>query len=357
MTIINNIEIDNIEYIPDDIKHSIEYNQPIENKLHMIICISNPCQYARRYILAREFKKRIEQNEKNVILYIVELAYHLPGKNPQKFYITEKGNPRHLQLFTDTAPLWHKENMWNLGIQLLPKNWKAVAFCDADISFENPHFAIDTLKILNGTRDIVHMHSHCLDLNLNLDIMSVFNSFGFQYTRERPYCHTGKNFFHPGYNIAMTRKAYEQIGGIYELSILGSGDRNFLFCLVNNGIKSINENASDMYKKSIIEFEKKCVGLKLGYVHGVIFHYFHGSKKNRKYTERWEILIKHQYDPYKHMTKNKDGLIIPSKECPQEMLDDIMEYFSQRNEDNNLPDLSTSELSSDLEVVMAALAI
>ena len=50
MTIISDIEIDNIHYIPNDIKNSIKYNQPIENKLHMIICISNPCQYARRYI-------------------------------------------------------------------------------------------------------------------------------------------------------------------------------------------------------------------------------------------------------------------------------------------------------------------
>lgn len=36
------------------------------------------------------------------------------------------------------------------------------------------------------------------------------------------------------------------------------------------------------------------------------------------------------------MTKNKDGLIIPSKECPQELLDDIMDYFVQRDEDSGV---------------------
>lgn len=46
--------------------------------------------------------------EKNVKLYIVY--------NNQSFKITEKNNKNHLQLRTDT-PLWHKENMINIGNQ------------------------------------------------------------------------------------------------------------------------------------------------------------------------------------------------------------------------------------------------
>jgi hypothetical protein len=68
-------------------------------------------------------------------------------------------------------------------------------------------------------------------------------------------------------------------------------------------------------------------------VPGVIRHYFHGSKKNRRYTERWEILIKHNFDPFDHITTDEKGLLIPSRNCPQELLDDIMNYFSERNED------------------------
>jgi hypothetical protein len=70
----------------------------------------------------------------------------------------------------------------------------------------------------------------------------------------------------------------------------------------------------------------------VGYVPGVIRHYFHGSKQNRKYMERWQILVKHQYDPYKHTTYDH-GLLIPSKECPPELLKDILQYFRERNED------------------------
>ena len=51
MTIINGIEIDNIDYKVNDIKMAINNNSPIEEKLNVIIVISNPCLYAKRYIL------------------------------------------------------------------------------------------------------------------------------------------------------------------------------------------------------------------------------------------------------------------------------------------------------------------
>ena len=51
MTIINNIEIDNIDYTINSTKTAIANNNPIEEKLNVIIVISNPCLYAKRYIL------------------------------------------------------------------------------------------------------------------------------------------------------------------------------------------------------------------------------------------------------------------------------------------------------------------
>ena len=39
MTVINNIEIDTIEYKPNEIREDILNNYPIESKLHVIIII------------------------------------------------------------------------------------------------------------------------------------------------------------------------------------------------------------------------------------------------------------------------------------------------------------------------------
>jgi len=329
MTVINGIEIDNVKYINNEIKEAIINNEPIEDKLHVIIVISNPCQYARRYILAREFIKRFEQ-EQNVILYIVELVF-----DNQQFCVTEINNSNHLQLKTSTRAIWHKENMINIGVKkLLPINWKAFAWIDADIEFDSASWALDTLKVLNGCRDIVQVFSHCSDMDKNEDPMRIFQGFGFQYTKKKKYNATGHlNFWHPGYAWAMTRKAYERSGGIYEYSILGSGDHNIALSLIGNAINSVNSKVSNGYKNSIIEYQKKIYGLRIGYIPGIIRHYFHGSKENRKYSERWVILINHQYDPYEHIIHDDNGLLIPSNKCPKELLDDIYQYFNERNED------------------------
>ena len=328
MTIINGIEIDDITYTVNEIKQAIQLNEPLSQKLHVIAVISNPCLYATRYILMREFIQRMELDEPDVELYIVEMTY-----GSQKFIITDSKNPKHLQLRTET-PLWHKENMINLGVQkLLPKNWKAFAWIDSDLEFENSTWAIDTLKVLNGSKDIVQLFSHAVDMDKQKLTMSVFNSFGYQFTKQNKYSGVGPNFWHPGYAWACTRRAYEKMQGLYDKSILGSGDHNMALSLINNGQKSINVGAHENYKQSINEYQKRINGLRLGYIPGVIRHYYHGTKANRKYSERWQILVSRQYDPYIHVTYDKNGILIPTSQFPDKLKDDIYTYFAERNED------------------------
>jgi hypothetical protein len=326
-------DFDSINYKDSCSKYAILNNDPIDNNLHVISVISNPCNYKRRYSLACEYIKRME-DETNVILYVVELAF-----NDQKFYVTKPNNPRHLQLRTNTAPLWHKENMINIGIKkLLPLNWKAMAWIDADIEFENPYWALDTLKILNGAKDIVQLFSHAVDMNIKGLAMNAFSGFGYQYSKKLPYQKGGKamNQYHPGYGWAITRKVFDKMGSIYEDSILGSGDHNMALAFIGDGIKSLHINVDKDYKQSIYDFERRCKGFRLGYTPGVIRHYFHGAKAKRFYVERWQVLIKHKYSPQKYIEKNKDGLLIPTKDCPAELLKDIYAYFASRDEDEGM---------------------
>lgn len=344
MTVINNIEIDDIQYKRNIIKEAILNNDPIEDKLHVVLTISNPCLYARRYILIKEMMNRLELEETDVIVYVVELAY-----KKQRFIITDSKNPRHLQIRTET-PIWHKENMINLGIQkLLPKNWKAVAWIDSDLEFENPSWAKDTLKVLNGTKDIVQIFSHCVDMNKDEEAMSVFVSFGYQYVKGLPYRREIKNFWHPGYAWACTRKAYEKMGGLYEDSILGSADNVMALALIQQGLRGINEKSTDDYKESVLNHQNRVKTLRLGYVPGVIRHYFHGSKVNRKYGDRWKILLNHNFSPREHLTHDENGILIPSPECPTEMLDEILNYFKERNEDSCYQKEKPNQIKLDKE--------
>lgn len=316
-------------YEETETKLAIKNNEKIEDKLHMIICISNPCNYKKRYLLANEFIRRMRTFD-DVILYVVELVY---GNQP--FAVTNSWNKNHLQLRTNSPPLWSKENLLNMGIKLLPSDWKAVAFCDADVNFENIHFASDALKILNGFKDVLQLHSHCLDLDDKGVPMRVFSSFAYQFSTKQEYSQKDHHFFHGGYNICITRKVYDKLGKIYEKGILGSGDSHFFLSMIGQGEFSLGANMSPGYKKSVLEFQEKCRGLRLGYVPGVIRHYYHGSKVNRGYVTRWNILNKHNYDPDQHVTYDSRGLMIPSPKCPAKLLDDILEYFKSRNEDES----------------------
>jgi hypothetical protein len=329
MTVINGIEIDNINYKINEIKHAISNNDPIEDKLNVIIVISNPCLYAKRYILLKEFVKRIEEEEEYVNLYIVELTY-----GNQNFIVTNKNNKNHLQLNV-TTPLWHKENMINLAVKyLLPSNYKAFAWIDSDIEFENNSWALDTLKILNGCKDVVQLFSHSIDMSNENTNLNIFNSFGYSFNKNKKYTTKGIDYWHPGYAWAITKKAYDKIGGLYDKGVLGSGDNIMALSFINKCSSFNNDNYNKDYNNSMLQYQLNASKLRLGYVPGVIRHYYHGSKENRRYTERWKILMKHNFSPIEHLTYNEQGVLIPTINFSSEFKEDIMNYFRERKEDN-----------------------
>jgi len=313
-----------------NIQKAIHTSTPIDDTLHIIIVVSNICEYKKRWILANEFIQRMK-DESNIKLYVVELAY-----GTQKYQVTSPKNPNHLQLCTD-IPLWHKENLINIGVRrLLPESWKAMAWIDADIEFDNPHWVQDTLKLLNGTFDIVQLGSHIIDLNKNGTTIEFHCGFGYQYNKNIPYFLSGNNYWQTGYAWACKRTAYEQLGGLYEFGILGAGDLNISTSIFPNVLINIPDTLDSEYKRSLLEYEKKAKGLKLGYVPGIIKHHFHGLKQKRQYTSRWKILIKHKYDPYTYIKHNSEGILIPTELFPKELILDMLNYFKSRDEDEGL---------------------
>ncbi len=312
------------------IKQTISSSKPIDDVLHVVCVISNPCDYVRRYTLAKEFICRMEQ-EPNIILYVCELIYQ--GLNMYGYQITDPSNCRHLQLEA-VYPLWHKENMINITVKkLLPADWKAFAWIDADIEFLSSTWALDTLKLLNGTFDAIQLFSHAEDLDISENPMTIFQGLGYMRACGKTLDLKGVNYPHPGYAWAYTRELYDSFGSIYDLSILGAGDTNMVFTLLGEPCKSIHSAASSGYKKSIYEYST-AINYNIGFTPGIIKHFFHGSKANRRYVERWGTLISNQYNPYTHVAYNLKGILVPTLDCPIKLLDDIMKYFKERNEDS-----------------------
>jgi len=328
----------------EQINSSILNNVEIDEYLYVICVISNPCHYKRRVQLCKEFINRL-LNDKRIKIYLVETVY---GSDKHEFTDFSKSIV-HIPLKT-INPLWHKENMINIGMHYLPKNWKAVAWIDADIQFENPLWSQYTLKILNNPKPVIlQIFSHTIDLNEKNFTMAIHQGFFYQYCLGRPHStkYTGPNYFHCGYGYAMNRVCYDTImknmkysdlklcGPLYDKSILGSGDFIFALSLINKASCTMNNPYVWIFKNSILSYQKVLQesNITVGYVPTSTRHHYHGSKVNRKYIERNDILYKYKYNPDEFIKYNQYGVIEPTDKMDKSMLDDIMKYFKERNED------------------------
>lgn len=294
--------------------------------LHVISVISNVHEFKRRWQLMREFMDRMKDYD-HIQFYVVELVY-----GDQQFVITDPTNPHHLQLRTPHA-LWHKENMINVGVKkLLPPDWKALAWIDSDIEFDSPNWALDTLKLLTDF-DLVQLFTSAYDLNENHMSMNVWQSYGYKFCNGETFKHTkGLNYWHSGYAWACSRAFYDSVGGLYEKGIVGSGDYVMTQGFVGN--TACGDRSLIGFKNDIEKYNANlCVDVKIGYIPCNIRHYFHGSKINRKYIERNQILIRHKYDPAKHLSYDENGILIPSEKMSAQFIREIRDYFGERNED------------------------
>ena len=268
-----------------------------------------------------------------MVFYVVETAI-----GDRAFEITDPKNPRHLQLRA-TQEIWHKENMINLGVQrLLPKDWRYLAWVDADISFSNPGWAQETMHQLQHYL-VVQPWSDCLDLGINGNVLQHFESFCSIHRKGlKKQRHPGEpyKYAHSGFAWACTRYFWENIGSLMEFPILGSADHHMAWAMIGDVDSTIHGKMSPSFFRKCREWQALAChvthGDDLGYVKGRIEHHFHGPKAARQYRERWQILIDNDYDPDKDIAKDAQGLTVLTNK--PKLLGDIRDYFRARNEDS-----------------------
>jgi hypothetical protein len=142
---------------------------------------------------------------------------------------------------------------------------------------------------------------------------------------------------HTGYAWAATRHAIESVGGLFDLAAMGAGDYHMALSLVGYADRSMPGQVHPGYKKHLLEWEQRAlqhVNFNLGYVPGTIEHSFHGAKGNRRYIDRWQIILEHDFDPDIDILRNAHGVI--ELRCTKPKLrHDLDVYLRQRNEDAN----------------------
>jgi hypothetical protein len=236
--------------------------------------------------------------------------------------------------FKTPSRIWIKENLVNLAVKRLPNSWKYTSWIDADISFLNGNWVRDTIHELQ-TADVVQLWRSAVNLGARGETLKVDTSFAYMFISSgTPWVLTDKyGFWHPGYAWACTRKAYDQMGGLVDWAILGSGDRHMAMALAGLADKSCPGNVHPNYMILLDDFQKKLKNFKTSYVDGTIVHHWHGAFANRRYKERWEILTKNQFDPFVDIGMEADGTMRLTKDGKRfEAL--LEEYFIGRKEDS-----------------------
>jgi len=117
--------------------------------------------------------------------------------------------------------------------------------------------------------------------------------------------------------------------------MLGANDHHMARALLGDVKRSVNQNMNIGFKRALELWQEHALELKrnVGYVPGTIFHHWHGPKKNRRYLDRWKILVEHEYDPATDIKRDFQGLYQLTGNKP-ELRDDLRAYFRQRNEDS-----------------------
>lgn len=312
------------------------------SKFHVVTMISNTARYRSRYNIYRKWHEMIKAAGVNFTL--VELAF---GERP--FEITERDNDWHVQLRTQDE-LWHKENGINVAINYVCQEHpdaKYFAWIDPDVfPMRTPRDWFEETWHQLQHYHVVQMFEHAIDLDPSYSVMSKpHKSFMAAYVQSGFKLPDTKGHWyyyghgHPGYAWAASREALNHLGGLIDFAILGAADRHMALGLVHSIEQSFPGGISDAYQAELLQWQeraKKHIRLDVGYVPGDIYHYFHGKKKDRKYADRWKILVDTQYDPNTDLKRDAQGLWQVEDWDPRQIrLRDLLRgYFRARNEDS-----------------------
>jgi hypothetical protein len=319
------------------VNHIHHHDLDGDSTLHVIRVVSNPVRYHSRYRLAREQEEFLKKCP-HIKLYTVEAAF-----GHRHHELVEKVNENHL-LVRIKSEIWIKENLINLGVRhLLPRDWKYMAWIDADVIWNDYNWGLEALQQLQH-HAVIQPWTDGLDLGNYGNVLNHFRSFGSQHYRQfdnhlnmemnGKSTHHGfpnnpaasshppgdyRRFGHTGFAWACTRAFAEQMmgaggsaGPLMDWCPLGSADHNMATAMVGCVDFSINKKMPQGFFDKCHEWQDRAVRIThkhIGATHDRLEHFFHGPKKRRYYVERWKILVHFKFDPIKDLMYDDQGII------------------------------------------------
>lgn len=325
--------------------HVVDYHKTYEtrgdNTLHVIGVITNPSQWQSRYRLFHAWLEDM-QATRNVKVHLIEGVY---GDLQPQCEPTEGMDYNYMCVQLDSE-IWLKENLINIAVRnLLPNNWRYMAWVDCDVHFRDPRWAIKTINALQKY-DILQPWSHSVALNSQGGVFAADSSFGFLHATGRKkswgrhQANLGYGYAHTGYAWACTRRFYENVKGLIDFCIIGSGDHHMAWAAIGMSKYTVHGQMCQAYKDEVARWEQRALNIcggRVGYIDGRIEHTYHGTAKNRNYVGRWDIPLKHKFNPHKHVKYDHQGVLVLDIETKLQFETDVIQYNYSRDEDSNNP--------------------
>lgn len=329
----------------------------VDEPLYVITTVFNPVRFKSRYKLYQRFATYVRDS--GAVLVTVEASFGertpavvetvVEGPADPALTRAPKGTP-HLYIKVRTPhELWIKENLINIGIARLPADWKYVAWVDADVMFARPNWVGETIQQLQHYQ-FLQMFSYAQDLNHTYEPILKHRSFadcfqhGVQSSSRPGYYYApdsgGAIHWHPGFAWAARREAIDAVGGLIDFGILGAGDNHMAHALIGRVEESVHADTHPEYRGRLFEWQARAerhIRRNVGGMKGLLLHYWHGAKRNRQYRSRWQILVKHQFQPSVDLKPDWQGVHQLSdlgEPRTIAMRDDIRAYFRSRDEDS-----------------------
>ncbi|MDP9291622.1 MAG: hypothetical protein M3O82_04575 [Verrucomicrobiota bacterium] len=305
--------------------------------LHVITAIFNPRRFESRYRNYHHFAKYVADS--GAILHTVEMAF---GARPHE--VTTPGNPHHLQ-FRTHSELWHKERLLNLAIAHVCRQnpeAKYFAWIDADVTFSNPNWAHETVHRLQHYH-VLQMFETAHNLGPDGRVLDTFHGMvaGWESNGKIGWnCPNNGHYgfyYHPGFCWAATRWALDQLGGLFDVCVAGSGDTHMAGALCGDWRFGFPKQLQEGQYGRALQYwaarADRSIERNVSHLPGSVFHAWHGKAKQRGYDKRWQMLIDHGFDPSRDLQNDVHGALAWSGANPN-LQHSVRRSLAARNEDS-----------------------
>lgn len=347
-----------------------------EQTLHLVLAYNNPFRWKSRRKLAND-SIRHHLNSPNVHVYVIELAHDKRAFDFAELETAGLQNLTYIQMLGD-CEVWHKENLINLAVRHFPKGWKYGAYWDADFTCTRYDWALETIHMLQHYQ-FVQLFNTYADVTGTKSTSDgghrpyrINTSFAYNFTHQEEFKAQRQHRLerrkleqgdaHYGIDIPMgdvfpwglgpgatgggwawRRQAFTTVGGWPDRCVLGSGDWHSAFGLIGQfglNVGPEQSHCTPQYIQYVQNWITNAQRLNahpgkgvIGCIDNFAVHHFHGSKLNRAYGERWQILKRNQFDPFADIVPDWQGVLRWTGTKPG-LRDEVRKYFLSRNEDD-----------------------